>query len=48
MTKWPAQKLTQGTTHKLLKQYDADIQKNLYFYVFRIFLFLFSFLLIIS
>jgi len=23
MTKWPAQKLTQGTTQKLLQHYDA-------------------------
>ena len=34
MTKWPVQKLTQGTTQKLLQHHDAtDIQTN-YMFVF--------------
>jgi len=29
MTKWPVQKLTQGTTQKLLQHHDAtDIRQN--------------------
>jgi len=44
MTKWPVQKLTQGTTQKLLQDHDAtDIQKTI-FCVFRIFFFLFFFI----
>jgi len=44
MTKWPVQKLTQGTTQKLLQHHLRNRHlENIYFCVFRIFLFLFSF-----
>ena len=49
MTNWPVQKLTQGTTQKLLQHHDAtDIWKTYIFVFFGFLFFLFSFLLIIS
>jgi len=48
MAKWPVQKLTQGTTQKLLQHHDAtDIETN-YIFVFLGFFFLIFFLLIIA
>jgi len=35
MTKWPVQKLTQGTTRKLLQRFDSKPIK-MYFYVLNI------------
>jgi len=34
MTKWPVQKLTQGTTQKLLQHHDATDIKTNYIFVF--------------
>jgi len=34
MTKWPIQKLAQGTTHKLLQHHDATDIKKTYIFVF--------------
>jgi len=34
MTKWPVQKLTQGTTQKLLQHHDATDIKKKYIFVF--------------
>jgi len=46
MTKWPVQKLTQGTTQKLLQHHDAtDIKTN---YIFVLFWFLFFYFLFID
>jgi len=44
MTKWPVQKLTQGTTQKLLQHHDAtDISKTYIFVIFGFFIFYFLF-----
>jgi len=44
MTKWPVQKLTQGTTQKLLQHHDAtDILKTYIFVFFGFFFFYFIF-----
>jgi len=45
MTKWPVQKLTQGTTQKLLQHHDAtDILTNYIFVFFGILFFYFLFI----
>ena len=45
MTKWPVQKLTQGTAQKLLQHHDAtDIWKTYIFVLFEFFIFLFFFI----
>ena len=41
MTKWPVQKLTQGTTQKLLQHHMATDIKKTYIFVFFGFLFFF-------
>ena len=45
MTKWPVQKLAQGTTQKLLQHHDAtDILKTYIFVFFGFFCFYFLFI----
>jgi len=45
ITKWPVQKLTQGTTQKLLQHHDAtDIKKTYIFVIFGFFFFIFFFI----
>jgi len=45
MTKWPVQKLAQGTTQKLLQNHDAtDIKKHIFFVFFGFFCFHFLFI----